>query len=163
MAGSRDLTLAGYEVHRFGADDLRNADQARPTLTRSRTVAPIPMNAPGLTVLCRDLYAEHADPERLPLSARFDEVDVAIGPGSGLGRIGANAALVPHLGEAARHIAAVVALVELDVGQVPSSLRHRLDGQPVRHLVDVGAQHEQIVGRLHGRKARPRHAQQSRA
>ncbi len=34
MAGSRDLTLAGYEVHRFGADDLRNADQARPTLTR---------------------------------------------------------------------------------------------------------------------------------
>src|SRR5581483_11438298 len=24
----------------------------------------IPMNAPGLSILCRDLYAEHADPER---------------------------------------------------------------------------------------------------
>lgn len=34
MAGSRDLTLAGYEVYRFGANDLRNADQARPMLTR---------------------------------------------------------------------------------------------------------------------------------
>ncbi len=38
----------------------------------------IPMNAPGLTVLCRDLYAEHADPERLPLTARFDEVDASL-------------------------------------------------------------------------------------
>jgi 4-hydroxyphenylacetate 3-monooxygenase/anthranilate 3-monooxygenase (FAD)/4-hydroxyphenylacetate 3-monooxygenase len=38
----------------------------------------IPLNAPGLTILCRDLYAEHADPERLPLSARFDEVDATL-------------------------------------------------------------------------------------
>jgi 4-hydroxyphenylacetate 3-monooxygenase len=38
----------------------------------------IPMNAPGLTVVCRDLYAEHADPERHPLAARFDEVDAAL-------------------------------------------------------------------------------------
>lgn len=38
----------------------------------------IPMNAPGLTIICRDLYAEHADPERLPLSARFDEVDATL-------------------------------------------------------------------------------------
>jgi len=38
----------------------------------------IPMNAPGLTVICRDLYAEHADPERLPLTARFDEVDATL-------------------------------------------------------------------------------------
>jgi aromatic ring hydroxylase len=38
----------------------------------------IPMNAPGLSVICRDLYAEHADPERLPLSARFDEVDATL-------------------------------------------------------------------------------------
>jgi 4-hydroxyphenylacetate 3-monooxygenase/anthranilate 3-monooxygenase (FAD)/4-hydroxyphenylacetate 3-monooxygenase len=38
----------------------------------------IPMNAPGLKVICRDLYAEHADPERLPLTARFDEVDATL-------------------------------------------------------------------------------------
>jgi 4-hydroxyphenylacetate 3-monooxygenase/anthranilate 3-monooxygenase (FAD)/4-hydroxyphenylacetate 3-monooxygenase len=38
----------------------------------------LPMNAPGLEVLCRDLYAEHADPERLPLTARFDEVDATL-------------------------------------------------------------------------------------
>src|SRR5262249_36780793 len=38
----------------------------------------IPMNAPGLSILCRDLYAEHADPERLPLTARFDEVDATL-------------------------------------------------------------------------------------
>ena len=38
----------------------------------------VPMNAPGLTILCRDLYAEFADPERLPLSTRFDEVDATL-------------------------------------------------------------------------------------
>ncbi|MBM4261278.1 MAG: hypothetical protein FJ145_07525 [Deltaproteobacteria bacterium] len=38
----------------------------------------IPMNAPGLKILCRDLYAEHADPERQPLTTRFDEVDAAL-------------------------------------------------------------------------------------
>ncbi len=38
----------------------------------------IPMNAPGLKILCRDLYAEHADPERHPLTTRFDEVDAAL-------------------------------------------------------------------------------------
>jgi aromatic ring hydroxylase len=38
----------------------------------------IPMNAPGLSILCRDLYAEHADQERLPLTARFDEVDATL-------------------------------------------------------------------------------------
>jgi aromatic ring hydroxylase len=38
----------------------------------------LPMNAPGLVTICRDLYAEHADPERLPLSARFDEVDATL-------------------------------------------------------------------------------------
>ena len=38
----------------------------------------IPMNAPGLKIVCRDLYAEHADPERHPLTARFDEVDAAL-------------------------------------------------------------------------------------
>src|SRR5207244_10222085 len=38
----------------------------------------IPMNTPGLTTICRDLYSEHADPERLPLSARFDEVDASL-------------------------------------------------------------------------------------
>jgi aromatic ring hydroxylase len=38
----------------------------------------IPMNAPGLSVICRDLYAAHADPERLPLTARFDEVDATL-------------------------------------------------------------------------------------
>jgi 4-hydroxyphenylacetate 3-monooxygenase len=38
----------------------------------------LPMNAPGLKIVCRDLYAEHADPERHPLTARFDEVDAAL-------------------------------------------------------------------------------------
>ncbi len=38
----------------------------------------IPMNAPGLRIICRDLYAEHADPERFPLTTRFDEVDATL-------------------------------------------------------------------------------------
>jgi aromatic ring hydroxylase len=38
----------------------------------------VPMNAPGLSIICRDLYSQHADPERLPLSARFDEVDATL-------------------------------------------------------------------------------------
>ena len=38
----------------------------------------IPMNTPGLKIVCRDLYAEHADPERHPLTTRFDEIDAAL-------------------------------------------------------------------------------------
>jgi 4-hydroxyphenylacetate 3-monooxygenase len=38
----------------------------------------IPMNTPGLKIICRDLYAEHADPERHPLTVRFDESDAAL-------------------------------------------------------------------------------------
>jgi 4-hydroxyphenylacetate 3-monooxygenase oxygenase component len=38
----------------------------------------IPTNTPGLKIVCRDLYAEHADPERHPLTVRFDEVDAAL-------------------------------------------------------------------------------------
>jgi 4-hydroxyphenylacetate 3-monooxygenase oxygenase component len=38
----------------------------------------IPMNAPGLITICRDLYAEGADPERHPLTTRFDEVDASL-------------------------------------------------------------------------------------
>jgi 4-hydroxyphenylacetate 3-monooxygenase/anthranilate 3-monooxygenase (FAD)/4-hydroxyphenylacetate 3-monooxygenase len=38
----------------------------------------IPMNTRGLKIVCRDLYAEYADPERQPLTARFDEVDAAL-------------------------------------------------------------------------------------
>jgi 4-hydroxyphenylacetate 3-monooxygenase/anthranilate 3-monooxygenase (FAD)/4-hydroxyphenylacetate 3-monooxygenase len=38
----------------------------------------VPMNTPGLKIICRDLYAEHADPERYPLTTRFDEVDAAL-------------------------------------------------------------------------------------
>jgi aromatic ring hydroxylase len=38
----------------------------------------IPMNTPRLKIVCRDLYAEHADPERHPLTTRFDEVDAAL-------------------------------------------------------------------------------------
>jgi very-short-patch-repair endonuclease len=34
MTGSRKLTLAGYEVHRFGAHDLRDHDRARGLLTQ---------------------------------------------------------------------------------------------------------------------------------
>lgn len=51
----------------------RQADEADYALAFA-----IPINAPGLTVICRDLYAEGADPERLPLSARFDEVDASL-------------------------------------------------------------------------------------
>jgi aromatic ring hydroxylase len=51
----------------------RGADEADYALAFS-----IPMNAPGLSIICRDLYAEHADAERLPLSARFDEVDATL-------------------------------------------------------------------------------------
>jgi len=38
----------------------------------------IPMNTRGLKIVCRDLFAENADPERHPLTARFDEVDAAL-------------------------------------------------------------------------------------
>ena len=38
----------------------------------------IPMNTKGLKIICRDLYAENADPERHPLTTRFDEVDAAL-------------------------------------------------------------------------------------
>ncbi len=38
----------------------------------------VPLNAPGLTTICRDLYAAHADPERLPLTTQFDEVDASL-------------------------------------------------------------------------------------
>ena len=38
----------------------------------------VPMNIKGLKIVCRDLYAEHADPERYPLTTRFDEVDAAL-------------------------------------------------------------------------------------
>lgn len=38
----------------------------------------LPLNAPGLHMICRDLYGEHADPWRLPLSARFDEIDTTL-------------------------------------------------------------------------------------
>jgi aromatic ring hydroxylase len=38
----------------------------------------IPMNTKGLKIVCRDLYAEYADPERQPLTTRFDEVDAAL-------------------------------------------------------------------------------------
>ena len=38
----------------------------------------IPVNTPGLKIVCRDLYAEHADPARHPLTARFDEIDAAL-------------------------------------------------------------------------------------
>jgi 4-hydroxyphenylacetate 3-monooxygenase len=38
----------------------------------------IPMNTPGLKIVCRDLYAEHADPVRHPMTVRFDEIDAAL-------------------------------------------------------------------------------------
>lgn len=38
----------------------------------------VPMNTPGLKILCRDLYAEHAERERAPLTSRFDEVDATL-------------------------------------------------------------------------------------
>jgi aromatic ring hydroxylase len=42
------------------------------------TAFAIPLNTPGLKIICRDLYAENADPERHPLTTRFDEVDAAL-------------------------------------------------------------------------------------
>ncbi len=54
----------------------------------------------------------------------------------------------------------VVALVELDEGHVVGPLRDRLHLHVRRQRVDVGAQHEQVVGRLHRHEPRPRHEQQ---
>src|SRR5256886_17090382 len=34
-----------------------------------------PVNAPGVTVLCRKVSARHANPFLAPLSSRFDELD----------------------------------------------------------------------------------------
>src|SRR5579871_3995632 len=51
----------------------RQADEADYSM-----IFALPMNAPGLSIICRDLYAEHADPERLPLTSRFDEVDTTL-------------------------------------------------------------------------------------
>ena len=42
------------------------------------TAFAIPMSTKGLKIVCRDLYAEHADPQRHPLTIRFDEVDAAL-------------------------------------------------------------------------------------
>jgi aromatic ring hydroxylase len=42
------------------------------------TAFAISMNTKGLKIVCRDLYAEHADPQRHPLTIRFDEVDAAL-------------------------------------------------------------------------------------
>ncbi|WP_285295562.1 4-hydroxyphenylacetate 3-hydroxylase N-terminal domain-containing protein [Aureimonas altamirensis] len=38
----------------------------------------IPMNAPGLHVICRDAYGAGRDSSRLPLSTRFDEIDATL-------------------------------------------------------------------------------------
>lgn len=38
----------------------------------------LPLNAPGLHMICRELYGEHAHPWRLPLAARFDEIDTTL-------------------------------------------------------------------------------------
>jgi len=38
----------------------------------------IPMNTRGLRIVCRDLYAEHAPSDRLPLTTRFDEIDATL-------------------------------------------------------------------------------------
>ncbi|GGB40525.1 4-hydroxyphenylacetate 3-monooxygenase oxygenase component [Tistrella bauzanensis] len=38
----------------------------------------LPMNAAGLHILCRDLYATHGPASRLPLSSCFDEVDATL-------------------------------------------------------------------------------------
>jgi len=38
----------------------------------------IPINTRGLKILCRDLYAQHAQRDRAPLTSRFDEVDATL-------------------------------------------------------------------------------------
>ncbi|MEO1701978.1 MAG: 4-hydroxyphenylacetate 3-hydroxylase N-terminal domain-containing protein [Pseudomonadota bacterium] len=38
----------------------------------------IPMNAPGLHIICRDAYGAHRDKSRLPLSTRFDDLDATL-------------------------------------------------------------------------------------
>ena len=35
----------------------------------------VPVNAPGVTVVCRKISARHANPFLAPLSSRFDELD----------------------------------------------------------------------------------------
>lgn len=42
------------------------------------TAFAIPLATPGLKIICRDLYAEHGDPERSPFTSRFDEVDATL-------------------------------------------------------------------------------------
>ncbi len=51
----------------------READEADYALAFA-----VPMNTPGLVTICRDLYAAHADPERLPLTVCFDETDATL-------------------------------------------------------------------------------------
>ncbi|MEL6201827.1 MAG: 4-hydroxyphenylacetate 3-hydroxylase N-terminal domain-containing protein [Pseudomonadota bacterium] len=38
----------------------------------------VPMNAPGLHIICRDAYGEGRDRSRLPLSTRFDDLDATL-------------------------------------------------------------------------------------
>lgn len=38
----------------------------------------IPMNAKGLSIICRDLYGKDKSKKRLPLSTRFDEIDATL-------------------------------------------------------------------------------------
>jgi aromatic ring hydroxylase len=38
----------------------------------------LPLNTPGLTIICRDLHAERAPRDRFPLTTRFDEVDASL-------------------------------------------------------------------------------------
>src|SRR2546423_1611713 len=40
-----------------------------------RATFAVPINAPGVTILCRKIAARHANPFLAPLSSRFDELD----------------------------------------------------------------------------------------
>ncbi|WMX43588.1 hypothetical protein [Streptomyces roseicoloratus] len=55
MAGDRDLKLRGYEVFRFGHDELRDRDRAQPLLA---------------SFLTRLIDRPPAGPSRVALSAR---------------------------------------------------------------------------------------------
>ena len=68
----------GMEAQVAGLRLLRRARQRDADEADYAIAFAIPINTPGLKILCRDLYAEHADPERHPLTTRFDEVDAAL-------------------------------------------------------------------------------------
>ena len=122
----------------------------------------LPMNTPGLKIVCRDLYAEHADPERHPLTARFDEVDAAlifddvVVPWERIfvykdPKLLAGINVHPHLGAVLDHVASDYQIGRL-LGHRPTAdpageTQHQLIG--ANAFIEFNAGHRDLAG-LHG-------------